>query len=151
MSLVPATPKCYTVTLLRLATTNMTRADLAALRALLTEALARVDALQAAEAARDTRQQQVDLLVAALAALDPHGHLSRWGAAQKLAALVQSRGLARAFGRRPSRDSERLIDEALALGPLPRSASRLWRLLPARQNIGSTLDPSPTSGGLWDD
>ena len=126
--------------------------ELAALRHLLEQALARLDALQAAAAEQDTRQQQVDLLCAALAALDPHARLSRWAAAQRLAALVQTRAIAYAVGRRPARDSERLVDEALAVGPLPRSASRLWRLLPPRQTTRSTLAPSPPArGGLWDD
>ena len=126
--------------------------ELAALRELLADALARVEALEAAERAQDTRQQQVDLLCAALAALDPHARLSRWAAAQRLAALVQTRAGAYAVGRRPARDSERLVDEALAVGPLPRSASRLWRLLPPRQTTRSTLATSPPArGGLWDD
>ena len=86
--------------------------ELAALRELLADALARVEALEAAERAQDTRQQQVDLLCAALAALDPHARLSRWAAAQRLAALVQTRAIAYAVGRRPARDSERLVDEA---------------------------------------
>ena len=126
--------------------------ELVELRSAVADVLNRLDALLAAERAQDTRQQQVDLLCAALAALDPHARLSRWAAAQRLAALVQTRAIAYAVGRRPARDSERLVDEALAVGPLPRSASRLWRLLPPRQTTRSTLAPSPPArGGLWDD
>lgn len=125
--------------------------ELTSLRADLVAALERLDALVELERARDVRRQQVDLLCIALDAMDPRALLSRWAAAQRLAALVQSRTAAMKSGRRPARDSERLVDEALALGSLPRSASRLWRLLPARQKSEVTLSVPQQGGSLWDD
>ena len=121
--------------------------ELAALRHLLEQALARVEALEAAERAQDTRQQQVDLLRAAAALLSG----SRWSRVQQLGRLARSRLRS---PRAPSTDVARLVDQALALGRLPTSAGRVWEmLLPVRRENGcATLAPSPPTGGSpWDD
>lgn len=121
--------------------------ELAALRHLLEQALARLDALQAAAAERDTRQQQVVLLRAAAALLSG----SRWSRAQQLSRQLRAR---RRATKPPGRESERLVDEILALGAFPTSAGRIWELLlpVPRENGCATLAPSPPArGGLWDD
>ena len=61
--------------------------ELAALRELLADALARVEALEAAERAQDVRQQQVVLLRAAAALLSG----SRWSRAQQLSRQLRAR------------------------------------------------------------
>ena len=120
--------------------------ELAALRELLEAALERLRALEAAERAQDTRQQQALLLRAAAALLSG----SRWSRAQQLGRLVRSRLRS---PRAPSTEVARLVDQALALGRLPTSDGRLWELLPpTRETTGATLPPSPPTGGsLWDD
>ena len=119
--------------------------ELAVLRELLADALARVEALEAAERAQDTRQQQVVLLRAAAALLSG----SRWSRAQQLGRLVRSRLRS---PRAPSTETARLVDQALALGRLPTSDGRLWELLPpTRETTGAMLPPSPPTGGLWTD
>jgi hypothetical protein len=111
------------------------------LRRALLAALAAVDELAAAERARDPRAAQAGLLAQAAAALDPRGELSDWQRAQRLAAIVARR----ARSARPAgRESERLVDEARALGRLPTSPRRLWdALTAARQSAGATLAASP--------
>ena len=121
--------------------------ELAALRELLADALARVEALETAERAQDSRQQQVDLLRAAAALLSG----SRWSRAQQLSRQLRAR---RRATKPPGRESERLVDEILALGAFPTSAGRIWELLlpVPRENGCATLAPSPPTGGsLWDD
>ena len=125
----------------------MTRADLAALRTLLTDALGRIEALEQAEAARGVRERQAELLSTAAAILDPQG--SRWSRAQALARRVAARARST---RPPATEVDRLVAGAQALGPLPFSARRLWECLTAeRQTAPATLAPSPPSGGLWSD
>ncbi|MBP7712168.1 MAG: hypothetical protein KA217_06850 [Gammaproteobacteria bacterium] len=122
--------------------------ELAVLRELLADALARVEALEAAERARDVRERQAELLNRAAAAVDPLA--SRWQRAQALARRVAARGRS---ARPPATEADRWVDQALGLGALPASARRLWELLtPERQTGAATLPPSPpTRGGLWDD
>ena len=121
--------------------------ELAALRELLEAALERLRALEAAERAQDTRQQQVVLLRAAAALLSG----SRWSRAQQLGRLARSRLRS---PRGPSTEAARLVGQALALGRLPTSAGRIWELLlpVPRENGCATLASSPPTGGsLWDD
>lgn len=107
----------------------------------------RLGELEAAERAGRVRERQGELLAAAAARLDPQG--SRWSRAQALARRVA----ARTRSTRPAAtEVDRLVAEALALGPLPTSARRLWECLtPERQTAPATLTPSPPSGGLWSD
>ena len=122
--------------------------ELAALRVLLTDALARLEALERAEATGRARERQAELLSTAAAILDPQG--SRWSRAQALARRVAARARST---RPPATEVDRLVAEAMSLGPVPTSPRRLWECLPAeRQTRPATVRSSPPPGGtLWSD